>query len=81
MPCRHKLVFELEKKKIIEDKKQYMEMRKMKNGHTRCIVESIQNMYKNKLDMLREKQLNDNQERQLVEGAQRKVKLLFSSLI
>lgn len=50
-----------------------MEMRKIKNHQTRLVVESIQNMYKNKLDMVREKEMNDQHERRLVQNAQKKV--------
>lgn len=69
----HKTVFELEKKRLIEEKKEYIEARKYKNEQTRCIIESIENMYKNKLDLLREKQVNDQNERILVQRAQKKV--------
>lgn len=50
-----------------------MERRKIKNQQTRLVVESIQNMYKNKLDIVREKEMNDQHERRLVQNAQKKV--------
>ena len=58
---------------MIEERKEQLELRKAKNQQTRLVVESIQNMYKNKLDLLREKQINDEQERKLVQNAQKKV--------
>ena len=45
----------------------------MKNEQTRNIIESIKNEYKNKLDVLREKNLNDRHERKIAQEAQKMV--------
>jgi len=65
----------LEKKRIIEDKKEYIEFRKTKNSETRNMIDSIKNEYKNKLNMLREKNKNDQYERKIASDAQRSVNL------
>ena len=52
-----------------------MEVRKEKNEQTRYVIESLENMYKNKLDLLKERQISDNNERRLMQGAQKKVAL------
>jgi len=67
----HKTIFSLEKKRIIEDKKEYMEFRKTKNSETSNMIDSIKNEYKNKLNMLREKNKNDQYERKIASDAQR----------
>ena len=74
---RHKVIFELEKKKIIEEKKDFIEFRKMQNGQTRNIIESVENAYKNKLDLLKEKNMVDHHERQVIERAQKDVIILM----
>jgi len=67
----HKTIFELEKKRIIEDKKEYMDFRKTKNSETRNMIDSIKSEYRNKLDMLREKNKNEENERKVANEAQR----------
>ena len=67
----------MEKKKIIEEKKDFIEFRKMQNGQTRNIIESVENAYKNKLDLLKEKNTVDYHERQLIERAQKDVIILM----
>jgi len=69
----HKTIFELEKKRIIEDKKEYMDFRKTKNSETRNMIDSIKSEYRNKLDMLREKNKNEENERKVANEAQRSV--------
>ena len=57
-----------------------MEMRKLKNQQTRMIMESIENMFKNKIGLLKERQANDYKDRQGAESGQKKVNLFaFSS--
>ena len=63
----------MEKKKIIEEKKDFIEFRKMQNGQTRNVIESAENAYKNKLALLKEKNMLDHHERQLIERAQKDV--------
>ena len=63
----------MEKKKLIEEKKQYLEIRKSRNQQTRFVIESIQSVYRQKLDLLREKQFNEQHERQLIQRAQKEV--------
>jgi len=67
----HKTIFELEKKRIIEDKKEYMDFRKTKNFETRNMIDSIKSEYRNKLDILREKNKNEENERKIANEAQR----------
>jgi len=67
----HKIIFELEKKRIIEEKKEFIEFRKLKNEQTRNIIESIKGEFKNKLDILREKNVNEKSERRIASEAQR----------
>ena len=75
LKSRHKVIFELEKKKIIEEKKEFIEFRKYQNEQTRNIIESIENAYKNKLEMLKEKNSLDQRERKLIEAAQKDVRI------
>jgi len=49
---RHKIIFELEKKKMIEEKKEYKEIRNRRNRETRNMLESIENAYKGKINIL-----------------------------
>jgi hypothetical protein len=67
----HKTIFELEKKRIIDDKKNYMEFRTSKNMETGNMIESIKNQYKNKLNILKENNTNQQNERKIASEAQR----------
>ncbi len=52
---RHKIIFELEKNKMIEEKREYKENRVRRNKQTRDMLQSIENAYKDKVSMLKEK--------------------------
>jgi len=67
----HKTIFELEKKRIIEEKKEYIEFRKAKNEETCNMIESIKNDYKNRLSLLRESTKSQQNERKIASDAQR----------
>lgn len=76
----HKTIFELEKKRIIEDKREYLEFRNIKNKETRNMIDSIKNQYKNKLNILRERHQNEQYEQKAANEAQRTVNYInFSS--
>lgn len=63
----------MEKKRIIEDKKEYIEFRKTKNDETRNMIDSIKNQYRNKVNLLKEKTKNEHYERKIASEAQRSV--------
>jgi len=67
----HKTIFELEKKRIIDEKKTYMEFRRAKNMETGNMIESIKSQYKNKLNILKENNANQQNERKIAGEAQR----------
>jgi hypothetical protein len=73
----HKIVFELEKRKIIEEKKQYRESRKMRNQEARFMLESIENSYKDKISILKEKLQQQRKSRHLAEVAHREVQQII----
>jgi hypothetical protein len=45
----------LEKRKLIDEKKDYMENRKQRNEETRFMLVSIENEYKDRINMLKDK--------------------------
>ena len=51
----HKIIFELEKTKMIEEKREYTEKRVRRNKQTRDMLDSIENAYKGKVQMLKNK--------------------------
>ncbi|KRX03349.1 Cullin repeat-like-containing domain [Pseudocohnilembus persalinus] len=61
-----KLIFELEKEKIVEDNKQLEEKRKQSNQITMNAFQSIENEYKNRIQMLKEKLEEKKKEREII---------------
>ena len=53
------IIFELEKRKIIDENKQYKDNRKLRNAETRYVLESN----KDKINMLKEKLVAQRQEK------------------
>lgn len=51
---RHRIIFELEKRKIIDEKKEYKSNREKRNQDTRNVLDSIENAYKDRIDMLKD---------------------------
>lgn len=70
---RHRIIFELEKRKIIDENKMYKDNRKLRNEETRYMLESIENAYKDKINMMKEKIVAQRQEKAISETAHRQV--------
>lgn len=60
---RNKIIFELKKKKAIEDKKKYKEQREKKVREAYNVMSSIENFYKDRMAMLKEKLCEERAER------------------
>ncbi len=69
-------MFELENKKMVEEKRDFIKSRNNQNEQARYLIESIENMYQTKLNVLKQRRMNDNNEHRLIQDAQRRV-LLF----
>ncbi len=67
------MVFDLEKKKIIEEKKMYKEERSKRNEANRQFYESIENFYRNKTQILKENLHSEKIARRNAEIAQKRV--------
>jgi len=63
----------LEKRKIIDENKQYKDNRKLRNEETRYVLESVENAYKDKINMLKEKLVAQRQEKTISEAAHKQV--------
>jgi len=61
--CRNKIVFELRKKKAIEEKKKYKEDRESKVKQAYNVMNSIENFYKDRIMMLKDKLADEKAER------------------
>ena len=70
---RHKIIFELEKRKMIEEKSAYKENRVRRNKQTRDMLQSIENAYKDKVSMLKEKLRRERIEQRNARIAQKKL--------
>ena len=49
----HKIIFELEKRKRIDERKTYNDEREKRNEETRFVLENIENVYQDKILMLK----------------------------
>jgi len=65
----YRLASDLEKNKLIEDKKRYKETEMQKQTEKQLMVHKIENLYKDRIDMLKEKIDREKFERQLAEEA------------
>lgn len=70
---RHKIIFELEKAKIIDEKNYYKQQKRLRNDETRNVLESIENAYKDRINLLKENLQKKRQERQIAQLEQREV--------
>lgn len=69
----HKIIFELEKAKIIDEKNYYKQQKRLRNDETRNVLESIENAYKDRINLLKENLQKKRQERQIAQLEQREV--------
>ena len=67
-----KLASELEKDKLLEEKKQHKEQELQKVSQRRAMVQTIENYYKDKIDMLKDRIDQEKFERQVAQEAQKK---------
>lgn len=70
---RYQLAAQLEKNKLIQEKKEFMEERKAKNEEKRKIFESIETFYKDRVNMLKETIEKERFERKVAGFAQKQV--------
>ncbi|KAM3145376.1 hypothetical protein pb186bvf_002420 [Paramecium bursaria] len=77
----HRIIFELEKRKIIDEKKEHLQTRRQQNIIARNALTSIENAYNDKISMLREKLQNERKERQQSGVVQREVNIQLSYLV
>ncbi|CAK82042.1 unnamed protein product (macronuclear) [Paramecium tetraurelia] len=69
----HRIIFELEKRKIIDEKKDHLQVRRQQNIITRNALASVENAYNDKISMLKEKLQNERKERHVAGVAQKQV--------
>eukprot|EP01017_Pseudomicrothorax_dubius_P039767 TRINITY_DN6140_c0_g1_i3.p1 TRINITY_DN6140_c0_g1~~TRINITY_DN6140_c0_g1_i3.p1 ORF type:complete len:400 (-),score=83.39 TRINITY_DN6140_c0_g1_i3:133-1332(-) len=67
----NRALFKAEKDKIISEKREYNEARAQRNRKMRDEIESIENLYRDKISMLRDKVTQERKERKIAEKAQR----------
>ena len=67
-----KLASDLEKDKLIEEKKHHREQEHQKVSQKRAMVETIENYYKDKIDMLKDRIGQEKFERHVAQEAQKK---------
>jgi hypothetical protein len=68
---RHKIIFELEKKKIIDEQNEYNEKKRQMEDEAKNRLISIENKYKNRIQMLKEGLEQKKRERHIAEMAQK----------
>ncbi|CAD8143499.1 unnamed protein product [Paramecium octaurelia] len=69
----HRIIFELEKRKIIDEKKDHLQMRRQQNIITRNALASVENAYNDKISMLKDKLQNERKERHVAGVAQKSI--------
>ena len=67
----YKLASDLEKSKLLEEKKQQREIEMRKLDQKQKMVETIENYYKDKIQMLKERIDNEKLERRIAQAAQK----------
>ena len=67
----YKLASELEKNKLLEEKRQFNENQQQKKTQKRMMVDGIEQFYKDKINMLRERIETEKFERKIAEAAQK----------
>ena len=68
----YKLASDLEKNKLLEERKIYMESEKQKMNQKKAMIDTIENYYKDKIEMLKERIQQEKFERRVAEEAQKK---------
>ena len=68
----YKLASDLEKNKLLEEKKMYKESENQKQGQKKAMVQTIENYYQDKINMLKERIQREEFERQIAQDAQKK---------
>jgi len=66
----YQLASNLEKNKLLEEKRTFMENQNMKKTQKKMMVDGIENFYKDKINMLRERIENEKFERKIAQNAQ-----------
>lgn len=72
----YKLASELEKNKLLQEKKEYKEVQQKKKVQTRMMVDALETYYHNQIQMLKEKIESERFERKIAQQAQQHVRLL-----
>ena len=49
----HKIIFELEKRKVIDEKKMYKEERDRRNEQTKLLIDQMENYHRDQVDLLK----------------------------
>ena len=68
----YKLASDLEKNKLLDEKKMYKESENQKQGQKKAMVQTIENYYQDKINMLKERIQREKFERQIAQDAQKK---------
>jgi hypothetical protein len=68
----YKLASELEKQKVIEEKKSLVEDKKGKNKMKKQILDSFENYYRDRINLLKEKMNDERQKQNIMEQANSK---------
>jgi hypothetical protein len=68
----YKLASDLEKNKLLDEKKMYKEAEENKQSQKKQMVQTIENYYQDKINMLKERIQKEKFERQIAENAQKK---------
>lgn len=68
----YKLASDLEKNKLLDQKKMYKESEQQKQGQKKAMVQTIENYYQDKINMLKERINREKFERQITQHAQKK---------
>ena len=66
----YQLASNLEKNKLLEEKRQFMENQSLKKTQKKLMVDGIENFYRDKINMLRERIETEKFERKIAQMAQ-----------
>ena len=66
----YRLASDLEKNKLLEEKKTFLENQSLKKTQKKLMVDGIENFYKDKINMLRERISTEKFERKIAQNAQ-----------
>jgi hypothetical protein len=68
----YKLASDLEKNKLLDEKKFYKESEMKKHTQKKAMVQTIENYYKDKIDMLKDRIGREKRDREIAQEAQKK---------